>query len=414
METQKQQLSVREVLRIDAFRRLWLGQLISLTGDFLAVFAVLAVATYQFHGTPVQLTLINVSFLLPFAVIGPLAGVFVDGWNPRRAMIGSDLIRAALILLLLVAPGLHAIYVILLSLSVVSTFFVPAQTIMLRTVVPPEGLMSANALMQQAMQLVRVLAPFLAGTLVAVTGARPVYVFDSLSFLFSAAMIAAIALDWRTTAPQQQKQRTVSSTLSELKEGVKFIFTHPSVSFVVLSLTAGMFAISSFGPLVAVYVRDFLQKDETIFGVVNTLIGVGMITGTLFIARFARTRSKKNLVIEGLLGIGLSVALMAMIVSLPVALLGALGIGFGSGFLMVAANTIIQQETPMELAGRVSSSVWALMSMAQLFGLALAGAVAQRFGILLMFYFSAAFLTLIAVFGFFQLSRQPAPGVAES
>ena len=62
------------------------------------------------------------------------------------------------------------------------------------SVTPREGLMAANALMQQAFQVVRIISPAIAGAMVNWVGARPAYYFDGASFIFSASMIAAIAI----------------------------------------------------------------------------------------------------------------------------------------------------------------------------------------------------------------------------
>lgn len=428
MNAPAQQLTFREVLQLTAFRRLWFGQIVSLFGDFLAIFTLLTVAAYRLHGTAAQVTMISIAFMIPFAFIGPVAGVFVDRWNLKRTMITSDLLRAGLALMLVFAPNLNSIYVILFLLSAVSAFFIPAQSVTLRNIVPPHGLLGANALMQQVMQIIRIITPALTGLLVNWLGEKTVYAIDSFSFIFSAAMIASIVINRQMAAPAPQQKATVNSIIHDLGAGMRFIFTHASISFVMISITAGMFAISSFGPLIAVYIRDdltpgeqllnfiyrFTSDDtpsharEIIFGLINALIGVGMIFGTLFINRFARTRSKSRLVIEGLLGIGLSVVLMAAFPSVWLTALANFGIGIGAALIMIPSQTLIQQETPMELVGRVSSSVWSLLSVAQLVGLVLSGSLAQRLGIIRLFYLSAGFLVLIAVFGHFKLQRTPA------
>src|SRR5262245_23493128 len=105
------QIGFREVLSIRAVRRLWLAQIVSIFGDLLAVFAVYSVVTFQLHGTPTQVSMILASYLLPLAVISPLAGVYVDKWNVKWTMIASDVIRALLVLALVFFRGnLSAIY----------------------------------------------------------------------------------------------------------------------------------------------------------------------------------------------------------------------------------------------------------------------------------------------------------------
>src|SRR5206468_1922475 len=113
-------MTFREVLRIDVMRRVWYAQVVSLFGDFLALFAVIAVVSFRMHGTPAQLTGLQISYLLPIVFVGPVAGVFVDRWPVRPTLITSDLIRAGLALLLIPATSIWQIYAVLAALSCVS------------------------------------------------------------------------------------------------------------------------------------------------------------------------------------------------------------------------------------------------------------------------------------------------------
>ena len=122
-------MSFKEVLSDRSVRRLWIAQLISVFGDFLALFAVFSLVTFQLHGTPTQVAMILVSFLLPLAFISPIAGVFVDKWNVKWTMILSDVVRGILILVLVFVRDLNAIYVIFFCLATVSSFFIPAQSV---------------------------------------------------------------------------------------------------------------------------------------------------------------------------------------------------------------------------------------------------------------------------------------------
>jgi MFS family permease len=407
------QLTIREVLKLKPVRRLWMAQIVSVFGDFLAIFAVLSYVSFNLHASAAQVTLISVSFMIPFAAIGPVAGVFVDRWNVKRTMIASDLIRAALALALVFAASLGQIYAILFLLSAVSTFFVPAQSVTLRTVVPPEGLLAANALVQQAFQVMRIISPALAGALVGWFGASSCYYLDTLTFLFSASMIATLLIAREPVVPPKGSH-PLKSVLNDLMVGMKFIFTHPTISFVILAMAAGMFAISCFGPLIAVYVRDELQANSLAFGIINSLIGVGMIIGTLVLSRFAKQVSKTHLALWGLFTMGAFVVVMAAFKTIAAAAVGMLGLGFGVIFVVVSAQTIMQGQTPMELIGRVSGSFMSVLCIAQLVGLVISGSLAQVLGIRNLFYVSAVMLFLITALGYFRLPQQvpssaPAP-----
>src|SRR5579863_6314350 len=145
MATPPAQLSMRQVMAISSFRKLWLATLVSVFGDFLALYAVFSEMTFRMHASARAITLVTVFFLLPLAFVGPVAGVFVDRWHPRRTMVASDLARTVLALGLVFARAPWHIYAVFLALSTFSSFFTPARSVSLPQIVPLNGLMSANA-----------------------------------------------------------------------------------------------------------------------------------------------------------------------------------------------------------------------------------------------------------------------------
>ena len=393
------QLSFKEVLGERSVRRLWFAQLVSIFGDFLAVFAVFAIVTFQLHGTATQVAMILVAYLLPLAVISPVAGVFVDKWNVKWTMVASDTIRGVLVLALLFEHNLYMIYGTFLVLSTVSAFFMPAQSVAVRTLAPPSGLMAVNALMTQAVQGSQIVSPAIAGLLVQGLGANSCFIFDSLSFFFSAGMVLSLTIH-RESAPASTAARSV---LHSLGEGFRFIFSHAAISFVMLSMTAGMFAVRCFGALLSVYVRDILQSNAALFGTLNSLIGVGMIAGSQCVHRFAQRISRQHLVIYGLGGMGVAVLFTALFGTVATTAAGMLGLGFFAAFIMITAQTLIQQETPGPMLGRVSSSLMSLLAISQVFAMFVAGPVAEQAGIRNLYFGSAAMLLTIGVFGYARL-----------
>src|SRR5690349_24293088 len=89
--------TLKTILRFKPFRTLWLAQFVSIFGDFLALFGVIALITFRWHGTAVQVTAVTIAYLLPLAIMGPVAGVFVGDWYVKWIMIASVLIRGAVI-----------------------------------------------------------------------------------------------------------------------------------------------------------------------------------------------------------------------------------------------------------------------------------------------------------------------------
>jgi len=396
------QLTMRQALAIPGFRKLWLATLVSIFGDFLALYAIFSEMTFRMHASARALTLVTVFFLLPLAFVGPVAGVFVDRWHPRRTMVTSDIARAILVLGLVFARAPWHIYVVFLALSTFSSFFTPARSVTMPQLVPLNGLMSANALIQQTVQMLQMGSPVLAGALAGWAGPSSCYYLDSASFVFSGIMIATIAIPARPA----HANREVKPIVRDLLSGVRFIGGHPVIGFVILSIAAGTFAISAFGSLIAVYVRDVLHANTYLFGALGSSIGAGMLAGGLVVTPLARhVQQKAHLITMGILLCGACIATIAWIPNRVAAVGGCVGIGVGASLLTIAAMTLMQGQVPAEMRGRVSSSSMSLISISQGIALLFAGDLASRIGIAPVFYGSAVLLLFIAIAGTFRLRR---------
>lgn len=399
--------TIKTILQHKPFRTLWMAQFVSIFGDFLALFAIINYITFRLHGTPVQVTRVMILYMLPLAFITPVAGVFVDHWNVKRLMIASDLIRAGLIIGLVFAHSVGQISAILFAISVVSSFFMPAQSVTVRTIVPMEGLLAANALMSQAFYVVRLASPLIAGALVALLTEKSCYYLDSASFVFSAFMLSRLSI---LRPARAQSEKTVKSLTQDFLAGNTFIFTHAGLAFVFTAMAAAMFVMSCFTPLISIYIRDSLLAGTKLFGFISSMVGVGLIISTMLVTRLVKSRSKAHVVLSGLLLLGAGAAFLGGFHNIPMATLSTFTIGFAIAFVIVPAQTLYQQETPHQMVGRVSSSFMSLITFSQLLGLLLSGYLAQpnRLGIRPLFISSAGALALLAGFGYLVMRGRAA------
>jgi DHA3 family macrolide efflux protein-like MFS transporter len=414
-------LSMRAVLRIPTMRRLWYAQIVSGFGDFLALFAVIGVLTFQLHGTPQQVTGLQIAYLLPIALLGILAGVFVDRWPLKPTMVASDLTRGALCLLLLLATQMWHFYAVLAAISVVSSFFSPAQGVAIRSVVPLHGLRSANALIQQVMFVMRIAGPAIAGLLVASFGAKSCYLADAASFAASAILIGSLALTRPEPTPHpeslgkelvEEELKGIARIWSDMKQGIGFILHHAGLLFVILALASAMFVMGCFGPLIAVYVRDTLHAATKIFGVASGMIGFGILSGMNTLNALAKNVRNAILVYSGLGGIAVGLALLTLLAAVWSTLVGDFVIGFSVAAIVIPSQTMIQQETPPALMGRVGSTVMSLIFTAQIGGLALSGILAERIGVRHVFAVCGLLLVLLIVAGRLWMEPKEVPAAA--
>jgi MFS family permease len=382
-----------------------LAQFISICGDYLAIFAVISLITYRWHGTAVQVTLVSLAYVLPMAIIGPPAGVFVDRWNVKRVMIGSDLIRALLVVLLLFVTNVPQIAAIFVVLSTVSSFFVPAQSVTMRTLVPSEGLLAANALMSQAFYVVRLFSPALAGVLVTALSEKSCFYLDAVSFLFSAVMLSTLTI-MLPVAATKIKEKTLKSLTDDFIAGNKFIFTHGTLAVVFTAMAVAFFILMSFNPLISIYLRDFLFAGPMWYGAISAMVGVGMVVGAQLVTRLLRDRPKIYAVLGGLAGLGVGAAVLALFQNILMAAVSTFLIGFAVAFVLVPAQTLSQQETPPDMMGRVSSTFMSLISISQGLGLLFSGFLAERLGVRQLFMACGAVAVLISMAGYLKFREK--------
>ena len=410
-------LSMAAVLRIPMLRRLWYAQVISVFGDFLALFAVIGILTFKLHATAQQVTGVQIAYMLPIAVLGILAGVFVDRWPLKTTMVSSDSIRAALVLLLIFATQAWHFYLILGAISVVSSFFGPAQGVAIRSAVPLHGLRSANALMQQVMFGMRIIGPAIAGVMVAYLGAKSCYYLDSVSFLGSALLIASVPFVAKPAAPPSNtpdpaQVSAIAKVWLDMKQGISFILHHAALLFVILAMAAGMFVIGCFGPLIAIYVRDSLGASTKIFALVSPMIGLGMLLGINGLNTLGKKLSNSLLVYSGLCGIAIGLVILTLLTHIWSSVIGNFIIGFSVAGIIVPSQTLFQQETPPELMGRVGSTFMSIIFAAQISGLILSGLLTHYMGVRAVFALCALLLLILMAVG--KLWMEPRPIAAQN
>ncbi|MBZ5536332.1 MAG: MFS transporter [Acidobacteriia bacterium] len=399
MEEKAGPVTFRQVLKNKQFFALWLAQYISNFGDWLAVLALFSLVAFRMHGTPYQVGGIFLAYGIPWAFLGPVAGVFVDRWNLKWTMISSDLIRACLAVMLVFVHDLPLLYLLFFGLSAVSCFFMPAQTSAIPVLVGKDELLVANAANTQSIHFNKIISPAIAGFLVAWAGEKACFYLDALSFVISAALLSTLLLN---RVPKESASG-VRALLEQMREGFHFIWTHPSVRFVTGAMAVTLLAAGAFDALIVVYVRDILHSQSQVFGALVALVGLGTIVGALLIGRFAQKWSRAMMVSLGIIGCGIGIFLLAVAATAPIALASSLALGLAVSAVMIPSQTLVQEETPQEMLGRVSSAGISLMTVFQIVGVSISGKVANWTGVRNLYDIIAVFLVVMGVTGYLHL-----------
>lgn len=397
-----QPVTFSQVLRNRQFLLLWLAQLISSFGDWLAILAIMSLVTFRWNGNSDQVAWLFIAIIGPLAIVGPAAGVYVDRWNLKRTMIASDLMRAVLAFALAFADQYWQIYLLMGAISVFSAFFLPAQGALLPEIVKKEELLVANALNGQTIHLTKIIGPAAAGFIVTSLGERMCFFLDSATFVISAGLLFAI----HAARPVKLAAKGLASAWADLSEGVRFIWAHAALRFVLLASGAAIFTLGAFNALVAIFVRDVLRADPKLFGALVSVIGLGTILGAVAIGKFAQNMSRVILVTLAIAGVGVGVALFALSKSSIIAVGMSFFMGFAAAGVFITVQSFTQEEAPREMLGRVTSAAISICTLAQMVGIAIAGRLAERFGIRNLYYGIAVTLLLIAALGYSYARRE--------
>jgi MFS family permease len=176
------------------FRRLWAGQLISELGTWFSFIAELGLVR-MFSGSAMATTALMIARLMPFLLVAPIAGVFVDRRSRKQIMIATDLLRAVVALLYLAAASLGSVWAVCLCSALMSSlavFFEAAKNASIPNLVTQRELLTANVLMFSTRFLQFTVGSALGGMTAARFGYNIAFVVDSISFIASASYIALI------------------------------------------------------------------------------------------------------------------------------------------------------------------------------------------------------------------------------
>jgi len=342
-----------------SFSALWTGQLISLIGDRVHQVALAFVVLYA-TGSEIALGAVFFISLLPNLLFGAIAGTLVDRWDHREVMIVSDLLRAALVLLIPIAAvtNLILVYPMVFLVTTISVFFRPAKGAILPRLVPEEDLTTANSAMWIAETFADIGGYAVAGMFVALLGPQLPLAFwaDAVTYVASAILIAAI-----TVAPLQRAvevgEAAGSRFLTELREGWHFLRNESAVFANTLQATVAQFMLGIFIALMPAYAAGSISgapvASSAVYGFLEGGVGAGNLLGGFVIGLLGSRIALGRMVIAGYAFTGACVAGLALTGNFGAALALTFGAGVGNLAFVIPSQTIVQTRTPPEMMGRL-------------------------------------------------------------
>jgi MFS family permease len=358
------------------FRLLWSGQTISFVGD-AAFLVALGWRVTALSGAG------SLAFVLSIYSIGLLAtllwgGVLADRHSRRLLMIGSDLGRAAIVggLAVVEMTGhltLPLLLVFALTVGLADGFFHPAFGGIVPQLVEQPLLASANSMINVARQSAAVVGPAVAAALYGLAGPATVWTVDAASFLVSAGLL------WHAR-PRQIEPEPRQGAFREMVAGFRYVMSVPWLwSGIFIASFILMVAMSPYIALLPDLVRDEYGRGVGSYGLLFSLMSLGMVAGSLTYARWRPQRHRVLLCFAAFAINDLGMIVVALSPWFPLACLAVVERGFGIGFGIAAWSTLMTELVPQSFLSRVYSlDVFGSFALTPI-GYVLAGFAASAF-----------------------------------
>ena len=364
---------------VRTFLIIWLGQFVSRVGTAMTRFALLIWA-YEQTGAVTTVALLGFFGFLPYVLLSPVAGVWVDRLDRRKVMLladlGSGVVTAAL-LGLSFSSGLAIwhLYAAEALTSALDAFQGPAYSAASTVLLPKELYGRASGLRSMADDGARILAPFLAGIVMAGVGLNAVLLLDAATFL--AAVLTLVVIRVPDIRGQQAE---APHFWREMRVGFDFIRRRPGLLGLTLHFTVVNFfaALTYFGVLPAMILAR-TGGDEVALGVVQGALGAAGVAGGLLMAAWGGPRRKIHGVLLGTaLSFLLGDFLFAVGRDVVVWVIAAAAAAVFIPILLGSRNAIWQAKVPPAVQGRVFATDSMLRLSLNPAGYLLAGLLADR------------------------------------
>ena len=339
----------------------WIGQIISILASGMSGFG-LSIWMFQKTQSATAMGLMQVSFILPFLLLSPIAGVMVDRYNRKLMMMISDFaaVTATFAILILQATGhlqFWHLYVANVLYGLGNTFQWPAYSAAISTMVPKEQYGRANGLMSLLEAGPGVLAPILAGVVLAtskVHGLTIILAIDVVTFFIALGALLIVHVPQPEKTVEGQKEK--GSIWKEAAYGFTYIFKRPSLLglqmiFFFGNLFAGI-GFTVFAPMILLRTGN----DSVIFGSVNSAMAIGGVAGGLIMSAWGGFKKRTHGVLAGWIMAGIFTAIFGFGTSLAFWIPFIVAQALVSPLINSSNQSIWQAKVAPDIQGRVFSA----------------------------------------------------------
>lgn len=409
-----QPLAQTSLFRNKIYTRVYCAYAAATFGDWFDTLAIQVLVGYRWGVSPLMLALIPVVNALPSVLLGSFAGVAADRLNKLKLMRICDLLTAVLTLLVIFAPSMLWLLPLLMLRAVLSTFIVPAQQSLTRSIVREDQLLQATSWNGIVNQGSKIAGPLLGGFALSLLSPQwcillNVFFRMGSYFLLLTVRNAETAGTDRAIEAVKEKGHP-SETSSENKIPLRTMWKEGWGLLLQSRLLLATMGFGLIGALVIQMIdfqftslfRTISPNQESYLGWMVAASGAGAILMIMALNKIKRTIGYGWKFGLGYALIGVPVGALGLLphgVSvLPILLLGFI-LGLGNGLFMVTFNYCLQKETPPSMVGRVFGIQSTILGVVMIGAPLLGGLFVEMAGPERIFFCFGAAIALLGLFG---------------
>jgi len=351
---------ILKLLRNHNFLALWVAQLLSQLADKILLILLIAIATStDYHGYVVPVntreSMIIFASTLPAIFFGTIAGIYVDLYSKRQLMIGCNVLRGVLVLIIPFLPKILALLLLTTFLiSSLTQMFAPAEQAAIPLVVEKSSLLSANALFTMTMIGAAIVGFAIGSPLMNwIMGILPQWrLYIREIFVGGMYLISGLVLLKLPQTEEVTPRKAGANLWADLREGFNYVRNNQLISGAMIQLTV-LYAVFAALLKLSFNLAELITGDRADFGFLLAATGVGLGLGSIVLGQFGDRFAHRPLPLFGFIGIAFVLAMLAFVNNLwlGLALCGVLG--FHGALVIVPMQTVIQHYTPENMLGKV-------------------------------------------------------------
>ncbi len=381
------------------FFTIWGGQAISLITSAIVQMAFIFYLTQKTNSALI-LSLASLAGFLPYALLGPLIGVWVDRYDRKRIMIGADLMIALCgaglaAFAYVMDPPVWLVLTVLALRSVGTAFHSPALSAVTPLLVPEDQLTRCAGYSQALQSVSYIISPAIAALLYSAWSLTALMALDVAGALIACATVARVSI------PKLKTERHATHFFAELKEGLAVLIKERGLFALLLVGAAYMLIYMPINALYPLMSMRYFGGTPAHVSATEIAYAAGMLLGSLALgALHVKRRVNWMSASIGLMGVALLASGLLPPTGFIAFVLCCTVMGLSVPFYSGIQTALFQERIPPEYLGRVFSLTGSVISLAMPLGLALSGAFADSVGVTRWFFLSGVAVVLTALLCF--------------